>query len=160
MNLGPHIALSAAAGTRVWLATGEVNAIPAAIGAGVLPDLDHLLDFYLRYVRRNWKYLFLLLHGWEYAASGALIYALWIREPWMLAVVLGYVTQIGADQLRNRVRWHTYIFTARAIKGFQVKDSLGYVSYRSYMAVVRSVPFGRKWLIRWFESRLPQSGPK
>ncbi len=155
MNLRGHVLLSGAAGAAVWAVTGEVNALPAALAAGVLPDLDHLPDYYLRYVRRNWKYLFLLLHGWEYAVVAVVVYAAWVREPWMLAVALGYLTQIGADQVVNRPKWHTYLFTARAFHGFRAQESLGRVDYDSYMSVVKSVPFGRARLIRWFESRLP-----
>ena len=92
MNLGPHVAVSAAAGAVLWAATGDVKTLPVAIGAGVLPDVDHLLDYYNWYVRRSYSRLILLLHGWEYLAAAGLIYFFVLREDWMLAVVIGYAT--------------------------------------------------------------------
>ncbi|GEM_PF-824707 len=157
MNLLPHVALSSAAGVGVWAATGDEAAIPVAVAAGVLPDLDHLLDYYVRYFRFNWKYMFLLLHGWEYLAAGVLIYGLWVREPWLLAALLGYATQVGADQFNNRVKWHTYFIVSRALRGFRSMETLGRVDYRGYMAVVNVAPFGKERLMQWFERRTAQA---
>jgi membrane-bound metal-dependent hydrolase YbcI (DUF457 family) len=153
MNLWPHAAMSAAAGAGVWLGTGEINALPAALAAGVLPDIDHIPDYYLRYVRHNWNYLFVLFHGWEYAAAGLIAYLFWVREPWMLAVLLGYLTQIGADQLTNRVRWDTYLVTARAVRGFRANLVLGREDRRSHNSFVDSLPFGKARARAWFEAR-------
>ncbi|MEX0763276.1 MAG: hypothetical protein WD208_09170 [Dehalococcoidia bacterium] len=154
MNLGPHLAVSTVIGAGVWAATGEVNALPAAVAAGVLPDADHLLEYYLKYVRRERRFLFLMFHGWEFLAAGVAIYLFVIPEPWMLAAVLGYASQVGSDQVFNRVRWHTYFFTARAILGFRSEKVLGRDDSESYMALVNSVPFGRARLRRWLEDRL------
>jgi hypothetical protein len=159
MDLLPHIAVSAAIGAGVWAATGEANALPAALGAGVLPDLDHIPDYYLRYVRGRWGRLFIVLHGWEYAAAGAAVYALWVREPWMLAVVLGYLSQVGSDQVFNRVKWHTYFLALRAARGFRVERVLNREDVRSYMSIVRSAPFGKARLKRWLEERIARSFP-
>jgi hypothetical protein len=139
----------------VWAATGNATALPAALAAGVLPDLDHIPDYYLRFVQRDWRYLIIPFHGWEYAAAALVIYLVWVPEPWMLAALLGYLTQIGGDQLFNRPRWHTYFITARALRKFRAEPILGRTDYTGYRAVVHSVPFGKDWVKRWFESRLP-----
>lgn len=159
MNLLPHVAASTAAGLAVWGASGEVMAVPVAVAAGVLPDLDHIPDYYMRYVRRDWNYLFLFLHAWEYWVAGLLVYMLWLREWWLLAVLAGYLTQIGGDQMFNKVKAYTYLITVRAIKGFQAKRLLNRTDRKeSYMSVVNSLPFGRGYAKRWFEARLPRDG--
>ncbi len=155
MNLVPHLTVSTAVGAGVWAATGDAVALPAAVAAGVLPDLDHLLDYYFRFIRRDWRYLFLFLHAWEYVVVGFAAYLIWFREPWLLAAVLGYVTQVGGDQLFNRPRWHTYVLTSRIARGFKFKSVLGRQDYTGYRAVIAAVPFGKARLRRWFESRLP-----
>ncbi len=154
MNLGPHVAVSAAAGAVLWAATGDARTLPVAIGAGVLPDADHLLDYYNWYVRRSYSRLILLLHGWEYLVAAVLIYFFAFRENWMLAVVIGYATQIGADQLFNGVRWHTYSLIARAAQGFRASEVHRDDVRNSYTSIVASVPVFKEPLRRWFERRI------
>ncbi|MFW6174599.1 MAG: hypothetical protein ACOC5K_02370 [Chloroflexota bacterium] len=154
MKLLPHVAASSAVGAGVWVGAGEPLALPAAVAAGVLPDADHLLDYYFRFIRRDRRFLFLPLHGWEYLAALALAYALLAPTPWMLAVVLGYATQIVGDQLVNDVRWHTYFITARAWRGFRIARVLDHREPDlGYEAFVNAVPFGKARVRRWFEER-------
>jgi|GEM_PF-3865066 len=42
-------------------------ALPVAIGAGVLNDTDHLIDYYLWYIKKDHRKLYLLLHAWSTA---------------------------------------------------------------------------------------------
>ncbi|MCI0809073.1 MAG: metal-dependent hydrolase [Chloroflexi bacterium] len=157
MKLLPHTALSTAAGGLVWAITGEPASVPIAIAAGVLPDVDHLVDYYVKYVRRDGRFQFLLLHGWEYLLAGLIAYVFFSQEPWLLAAVAGYATQIAGDQLsHDRARWNTYLVTARAINGFRAPRHGGWGSGRAYQSLVESVPFGREALTRWFERRLPE----
>ena len=154
MNLGPHIGISAAAGTGIWIATGEPWTIPVTVAAGVLPDADHILDYYNWYIRRSYKRLILFLHGWEYLIAAVCLYLFVFKENWMLAVLVGYATQIGTDQLFNGVRWHTYLFSARAMRGFRASEVHGGDMRHGYVAIVASVPFFKEQLARWFESRI------
>lgn len=157
MKLLPHLALSTAAGGLVWAVTGEPVAVPVAIAAGVLPDIDHLLDYYVKYVRRDGRFQFLLLHGWEYLVAGLAVYLFWLQEPWLLAAVAGYATQIAGDQVsHDTARWDTYLVTSRATKGFRAPRGCGLGNGRAYQSLVDSVPFGREALTRWFERRLPE----
>jgi hypothetical protein len=87
--------------------------------------------------------------------AGTLVYLLWVREPWLLAVLVGYLTQVGGDQVYNWAFWHTYFLTGRAVQGFRAEKVRGEIDYHSYMAVVRLLPFGRRRLARWFEGRTP-----
>jgi hypothetical protein len=72
----------------------------------------------------------------------------------MLAVVIGYATQIGTDQLFNGVRWHTYLLFARAAQGFRASKVHGRDMRYGYRAIVSSVPVFKEPLRRWFERRI------
>ncbi len=154
MKLGPHVAVSTAIGVGLWASTGDALALPAAVAAGVLPDADHLIDYYNWYIRRDFSRLILFLHGWEYLAVAILVYAFAFTEPWMLGVVLGYASQIGADQIFNGVRWHTYFLLGRAVTGFDVRRVYGSEIPDAYESLVASLPFFREPLRRWFKRRL------
>ena len=150
-----HLALSAAIGGGVWAATGEINAFPSAVAAGLLCDVDHVLDYYNWYVRRDRRRTIVLLHAWELVAAGALVYAFAVREAWMLAVILGYAAHVVTDQIFNDGYLHTYSMLARAVVGFRAQrvppEDQAY-AYRSLLATLP--PFIRPPLERWFESRL------
>jgi len=152
--IGPHLALSSAVGVGTWAATGHEAAIPAAIAAGVLPDADHLLDYYLWWVKRERRFLILFLHGWEYLILGVGLYLFVFRETWFLAVLFGYTTQVGADQLFNGVRWHTYLITVRAARGFKATTAITDEAIpNSGNALISSLPFGKDRVRRWFDDR-------
>jgi hypothetical protein len=151
---GPqHLAASGAVGIALWVATGSPVTMPITIAAGVLPDVDHLLDYYNRYIRRDWRRIYLLLHGWEYFAAAVGLYLFAFREPWMLAVALGYLTQIGGDQLFNGGRWFSYLLVGRALARFRSPVVLPNERHDSYEAFVKSIPFGRGTVRRWFAAR-------
>ena len=77
-------------------------AVPAAAVTGVLLDVDHTLDFYYWYVKKDTRRLFLLFHGWEYAVVGiALIIGVW-DHPVLVAGVLGLLGHLLGDQIANR----------------------------------------------------------
>jgi hypothetical protein len=146
--------MSAAVGVGTWITTGQEVAVPLAVAAGVLPDADHLLDYYMWWVKRERRFLILFLHGWEYLLLGIGLYLFIFREPWFLAVVLGYATQVGGDQLFNGARWHTYLITVRATRGFRAsKAVIDEAIPTSANALISSLPFGRNWARRWFDKR-------
>ena len=156
MKLLPHVAMSTAAGGIVWATAGNPIAIPVAIAAGVLPDVDHLFDYYVKYGRRDGRFQFLLLHGWEYLFIGFAAYVFLLPETWLLAALAGYTTQVAGDQISHEnARWNTYLLTSRALKRFRARSVGGLGNARAYQSLVETVPFGREILIRWFERRLP-----
>ncbi len=154
MRLGQHAVVSGVVGSGLWASTGQPETLPIAITAGVLPDADHLLDFYNWYVRRSFDRVILILHGWEYAVAGLLVYLFAFTEPWMLAVLLGYVTQIGGDQLFNRVRPYTYLLSVRAFRRFEVAAVTDWGVTYAYESLVHSLPVFRGRLHAWFETRV------
>ena len=158
MRLQGHLVASGIVGGALAISTGEPTALAIAVGAGVLPDADHAIDFYNWYVRRAPDRLLLLFHGWEYFVAALLLYILVITETWMLAIVVGYGTQIGGDQLFNRPRWSTYLIVMRLYFRFRWKPLMDErPADTAYLSLVRSVPFGRGYLRRWFERRLDTS---
>ena len=124
----------------VWAATGEWIALPAAVAAGVLPDADHLWDFYVKYVKRDQSKLFLLFHGWEFLLAAVIVYIAGYREPWFLGAMTGYATQIGGDQVFNNVRWHTYFLSARIWLRFSEEKVIGERQIHAYSALVNRRP--------------------
>jgi len=89
-------------GIVVYSATGSWQGGLAAVAAGVLPDFDHLLDYFNRYVRRRICHIYYLLHGWEYLVILGLTMALWSRHPIIVGVTFGYASHIVGDYLVNR----------------------------------------------------------
>ena len=155
MNPIAHLALSAAIGGGVWAATREINAVPAATAAGFLPDVDHFLDYYNWYVRRDRRRIIVFLHAWELAAAGALVYAFVVRDAWMLGVVLGYAGHVIADQVFNRGYLHGYSLLARSLLRFDAKRIHPGDQTYAYRHLLRTLPsFIRPPLQRWFESRV------
>lgn len=161
MNLRGHVIVSATAGGVLSIAAGDPVLAAATVGAGVLPDLDHILDYYNWYVRGSPDRLILLLHGWDILAIITAVYVLAVPETWMLAIVIGYGTQIAGDQLYNHPGWKTYFFALRAINRFRwqgIVDSRP--ADRGYQSLVASVPIFRHRIESWFRDRadaLPRS---
>ncbi len=102
----------------MWAATGEPLAVPAALATGVLVDADHAIDFYRWYVKRDLRYLWLPLHGWELSIAALVIVAVLGWHPIAVAAVLGHLGHLTADQLANPVRPFTYLIGYRAALGF------------------------------------------
>ncbi len=157
-----HLAVSSVVGGGLAALEGDPALLGVTVAAGVLPDLDHLIDYWNWYVRRSPDRLLLLLHGWEYLAAAAVIYGFIVTEPWMLAIVLGYATQIAGDQLFNRPKWFTYFLLARAINGFRWEGIVeNRPADRAYESMMTSIPFFRTSIRAWFEGRcaaLPGAG--
>lgn len=150
MKLLPHVAASTTAGAFVAVTSDVPAAVPVAIAAGVLPDTDHLLDFYWHYFRRSRARLFVLFHGWEFLAVmvGLLIY---FDTWWMAAITWGYFTQIALDQIANKAKWYTYFFSWRLSRGFRRRESYGGDNPGLYKAFTDSLPWIGPRLEPWFE---------
>ncbi len=134
MNGVLPIVSSAAAGAAVGVATGSPEMGTACFVAGWAIDLDHALDFGLKWGLRgalarmarlgigpinlpNTAILF--LHAYE--VSG-LLFALALAfpaSPWIMGVALGHLFHLLLDQATNVRRWNpTYFLTYRALCRF------------------------------------------
>ena len=159
MKLLPHIAASTIAGASYGIFSGHYETIPVVMAAGILPDVDHVFDFYWHYVRKSRKRLFILFHGWEFYL--ALIVVTWFTQNWWIgAVASGYFTQLLLDQLGNKAKWNTYFFTWRAWNRFRRQESYGSDSPGFYKALTDSLPWVGPKMVPWFEAREREMYPE
>jgi hypothetical protein len=115
-----HAIISATIGAIGWWTTGEPAACGAALATGVLPDVDHIID-YSYYRWRGDHRLILPLHGYEFALLGTVI-ALLAGDKILGIAVLSYFIHLLADQSENRTRKLGYSLFIRAWYRFRVEE--------------------------------------
>jgi hypothetical protein len=115
-----HLAISAVIGAGGWLVTGDVVAAIAALTAGVLPDLDHAVD-YTYYHRTGEHRMILPLHGYEYVLVGAAA-ALMLASPVLWVAAFSYLVHLLADQAENKTQPLAYSLLYRAWHGFRLEN--------------------------------------
>lgn len=115
-----HALISATVGLIGWWTTGKPAACVAALTTGVLPDVDHLID-YSYYRWRGEHRLILPLHGYEFALLGTIV-ALLEGNKILGIAVLSYFIHLLADQSENRTRKLGYALLFRAWYRFRVED--------------------------------------
>lgn len=115
-----HIAISVAIGAAGWWGTGDPIAGAAAIATGVLPDIDHIID-YSYYRWRGDHRLILPLHGYEFALLGTVL-ALLAGHKILGIAVLSYFIHLLADQAENRTHPLGYSLLFRAWYRFRIED--------------------------------------
>lgn len=118
--MGPlgHTVISGAVGGGVWLATGSAAAAGAAMGAGVLIDVDHLYDYYQRYIKRKQNKVYVLFHAWEYSLIGLLILTIAFYHPVLLGLLLGHLSHVATDHSVNRLSPFGYSIIYRLFRRF------------------------------------------
>lgn len=139
-------------GAAVWAASGEPLALPAAFVAGALNDADHLLDYYLWFVRKDRRRLFLVFHAWEYAFAGlALSLTVW-QYPVLLAAALGHLSHMLGDQLANHPKSKlTYSLAYRIGARFDRDRLVESLPLTLSTALEHNIPLWRQ-----IETRLPR----
>jgi hypothetical protein len=115
-----HVIISAAIGTASWWATGEPTTCVVALTAGVLPDIDHVVDYWL-YHRRGEHKLILPLHGYEFVFLGGVV-AWSSRNELLWVATISYLVHMLADQLENRTHQLGYSFLYRAWHRFRIDE--------------------------------------
>ena len=159
MKLIPHATAGVVVGTAGAFFWGQPWAILVGILAAVLPDADHILDFYWHYVRRSRARLFILFHGWEFVVILHL-YQFFDPSWWASAMSMGYATQIILDQIGNNAKWNTYFFTWRAWNRFRRFESYGKDSPGFYKALTESLPWLGPKMEPWFKQRDEEMYPE
>lgn len=145
MRPAQHIALTAVASAPVYLATRSPQITAVFAAAGVLIDLDHLMDFVLwdkrpldpkRFLKegvpRTWPKLIYLLHGYEWIAMLAIIS--WkLANPYLWAITIGWIFHLSIDEIGNRMPANRtrifpmfYFFTFRLLHGFK-RDRIAFI---------------------------------
>lgn len=115
-----HVIISTLVGAAGWWTTGEPAACVAALATGVLPDVDHIID-YSYYRWRGDHRLILPLHGYEFALLGT-VAALLASNKILGIAVLSYVIHLLADQSENRTRKFGYSLLFRAWYRFRIEE--------------------------------------
>lgn len=119
--MGPigHTIASVGLGALVWTATGSTLAVPTAVAAGVLVDLDHLIDFFDSRDEDWNRHMFRPFHAWEFFLAALALLPLFWPNPLFLAGMLGYLSHLVIDQSTNRVHPLAYFIAFRASRGFR-----------------------------------------
>ena len=115
-----HAIISATVGAVGWWSTGEPAACAAALTTGVLPDVDHIVD-YSYYRWQGGHRLILPLHGYEFALLGTVV-ALLTGNKILGIAVLSYFIHLLADQAENRTHKLGYSLLFRARYRFRIED--------------------------------------
>ena len=114
-----HTAVSATIGGAVWAATGQPLAMPVAFATGVLVDVDHVLEYYLWYVRKDRRRALLVFHGWEYSLTALGVVLAVAFSPLALAAVLGHLGHLALDTAFNPVHRLMYWVWFRVWRRFR-----------------------------------------
>jgi len=115
-----HAIIATAVGVVGWWRTGEPATCVAALATGVLPDMDHIID-YTYYHWRGDHRLILPLHGYEFGFFGAAT-ALLAGSGILMVAALSYLVHLLADQLENRTHMLGYSLLFRAWHRFRIED--------------------------------------
>jgi len=166
--MGPigHTVISSAVAGGTWAITGSPAAAGVALGVGVLMDVDHLYDYYQRYVKGKKDRVYVLFHAWEYPMIMSFI-SLVFYHPFLLAVILGHLAHVTTDHVWNRLTPFAYSITYRAIKGFDSRHiAPHHHGMDSYRSLPRLLPLGHRvepWFQRkiapWFLARIDRTSP-
>ena len=166
--MGPigHTVISSAVAGGTWAITGSPASAGVAMGVGVLMDLDHLYDYYQRYVKGKKDRVYVLFHAWEYPMIMSFI-SLVFYHPFLLAVILGHLAHVTTDHVWNRLTPFAYSITYRAIKGFDSRHIAPHHHVMdSYRSLPRLLPLGHRvepWFQRkiapWFLARIDRTSP-
>lgn len=113
-----HLALSTAIGAVAWWQLQTPWAMGAALAGGVLPDVDHAVDYAYYYWRRSHR-LIMPLHGYEYAIFGGVV-AVAQKEPLLGIAAASYLIHLFADQAENRTKPLGYSLLYRAWQRFRL----------------------------------------
>ncbi len=130
MHLKQHVAASAALSAGIYAATASGKMAVWSFLAGVLPDLDHIIDYCLEYkksidiarifkVCHNCEFtkLRLFLHSFELVLLLAVASYI-TRSSVLTAVTLGFMQHMTFDQLTNTVYPPGYFLIYRWRKSF------------------------------------------
>jgi len=137
MNAEIHAAVSLSVGLAVYFFSKSFLAGAACFLSGVAPDIDHIIEFFMHYNRkefsfrrllsecretgkeseRGFKKLRLLFHSMELCIL--LIAAAFITgNIYVIAVSLGYFSHMALDAIANPIRASSYFIIKRIFVKF------------------------------------------
>lgn len=130
-----HLAYSTAAASALFATTRSLKAAVGCVAAGVLVDLDHLIE-YRNYCGDDWKWeefstgsyfdakgtVKVIFHSWEAAAVmwGIVLTQNGIRKNHLLyGITVGYTLHLVLDQIGNHMGKMGYFEVYRWLVGWQ-----------------------------------------
>ena len=114
MKVKYHVMASAGIGGVLYAAGAPPSMAVASLVAGVCIDVDHVLDyliqfgiasdwrsnFFRSFYERQYDRIYILLHGWEWAAALILAAAL-LGNPLLIGAAIGVTQHLIQDQMSN-----------------------------------------------------------
>ena len=86
---------SAGVGAIAWFTTGSLLAIPIALAAGVLVDVDHVVDIFDSEDQGHKRHMLRLLHAWEYLLVTLVVVLVFsLHPPSSLGVSASYAYKL------------------------------------------------------------------
>jgi len=126
MRLKHHVVISVAFSGVLQVSFRSWPLTLSSLLAGILMDVDHVLDYFLecgrpfewrRFFRASYRreYLryFLVVHAWEWLPLFWL--CAWVSgwNPWIAGLALGWAQHMTVDQILNKGRAWAYFFLWR-----------------------------------------------
>jgi membrane-bound metal-dependent hydrolase YbcI (DUF457 family) len=111
--------VSVGIGAAAWAGGAAPLAVPVALAAGVLPDLDHLIDYFDSRDAGRQRHMLRPFHAWEYCLLASIVALSFYSNQLFLVAIVGYLSHIAIDQVSNRVHPLAYTLTYRILKGFR-----------------------------------------
>ena len=117
-----HAAISLGIGGVVWAVTKSPYSMVAATVTGVMIDMDHLVEYYRWFVKRDNSRVYYFFHSYELVVPAFLAGYLSGWNPVVLGASLAFLGHLLTDQLANPVVPLAYFFTYRALKRFRRQE--------------------------------------
>ena len=141
--MGPviHTVVSLSIGTAAWVGGASPLAVPVAVAAGVLPDLDHLVDFWDPKDEGRSRYMLRPFHAWEYLLVALILAVGFFSSQLLMVAILGYLSHLAIDQLVNRVHPLAYSLAYRVSKGFRRRALTPHIFEAGFQPMPLTMPW-------------------
>jgi len=126
-----HAAVSTGVSLGIYGLTHSIEAATAQWIGGVLIDLDHPFEYWIKKkkersfsdflnspMNETFKTLHLLFHGWEIILLAGFFSWLYINPPVGIAVTIGLMQHLLFDQFSNPTHRYSYFLTYRILNNF------------------------------------------
>ena len=114
-----HAAISLTIGGILFAITKSPYSMVAALITGVMIDLDHLVEYYMWFVRGDNRRVWYFLHDYELLIPAFVAAYLSGWDPVVLGVSLAFLAHLLTDQIFNPMAPLAYFLTYRAVKRFR-----------------------------------------
>ena len=162
MKASGHAMVGAVGGIAVGAATNSPLAGAITLFAGVLVDVDHIVEIWLWLVRKvKPTRLFVFLHAWEGLAALIILLIVLGASPPLIGLTVGYGLHVLGDNLFNRARHLAYFISWRLINGFRIEAFTHQPTERMTSGLCQAVPL-RGYvlpLLKWLDARIFKARP-